>query len=175
MADEIDEAQHSSQTAKEFPFTIDLGTKNPDGAGYWASKGWSFCDPNRLEAWHLIRNATPSIAIDDIGQVGIGNDEPEYRVRMSGSYVRDASVRNLVLGRAAGRCEECGQPGFMTSGGSLYLETHHVISLSEQGPDKPHNVIALCANDHRRAHFGKDWADLQDKFLSMLRKYKTES
>jgi 5-methylcytosine-specific restriction protein A len=31
-----------------------------------------------------------------------------------------------------------------------YLETHHVISLSEQGPGKVTNVIALCPNDHRR-------------------------
>lgn len=116
-----------------------------------------------------------STAINDIGEDCVGNNDPEYRKRMAGSYVRDAKVRELVLKRAAGICEECSEPGFMKPDGKRYLETHHVISLSEQGADKPHNVIALCANDHRRAHFGADWAELQDKFLATLSKYKMEN
>jgi 5-methylcytosine-specific restriction protein A len=115
-----------------------------------------------------------STAIDDIGQDGVGNVDPEYRRRMAGSYVRDPKVRDLVLKRAGGVCESCGNPGFLKRDGTPYLETHHVISLSEQGPDKAHNVIALCANDHRRAHFGNDWAELQDKFLKTLNKYRTD-
>ena len=114
-------------------------------------------------------------AADDITSQGLGNDDPEYRSRMSGSYVRDGKVRELVLKRAKGVCEECGQPGFLKLGGERYLETHHVISLSEQGPDRPHNVIALCATDHRRAHYAENWVQLQDKFLAKLSKYKTEN
>lgn len=116
-----------------------------------------------------------SSGINDIEHDDIGNNDPEYRKRMSGSYVRDSKVRDLVLKRAGGICEECNQRGFLKSDGKLYLETHHVISLTEQGPDKSHNVIALCANDHRRAHFGHDWAELQDRFLEKLSKYKTEN
>lgn len=116
-----------------------------------------------------------STAINDIDQDSVGNEDPEYRKRMSGSYVRDAKVREIVLKRANGICEECEQPGFLKLDGKRYLETHHVISLSEQGPDKPHNVIALCANDHRRAHYAKNWAELQEKFLDKLSKYKTEN
>jgi 5-methylcytosine-specific restriction enzyme A len=116
-----------------------------------------------------------STAINDIEQDHVGNDDPEYRKRMSGSYVRDAKVRDLVLKRAAGICEECNQRGFLKADGKVYLETHHVISLSEQGPDKPHNIIALCANDHRRAHFGRDWKEMQDRFLEKLSKYRIES
>jgi 5-methylcytosine-specific restriction protein A len=116
-----------------------------------------------------------STAINDIEKDDIGNGDPEYRRRMSGSYVRDAKVRDLVLKRAKGSCEECYEHGFLKADGKVYLETHHVISLSEQGPDMPHNVIALCANDHRRAHYAKNWAELQDKFLAKLSKYKTEN
>ena len=116
-----------------------------------------------------------STAINDIDQDTVGNDDPEYRKRMSGSYVRDAKVREQVLTRANGVCEECNAPGFLKKDGKPYLETHHVISLSEQGPDKPHNVIALCANDHRRAHFGQDWKEMQDRFLEKLSKYRIES
>jgi 5-methylcytosine-specific restriction enzyme A len=116
-----------------------------------------------------------STAINDINQDDIGNSDPEYRKRMAGSYVRDAKIRDLVLKRSKGICEECNQPGFLKADGKRYLETHHVISLSEEGADKLHNVIALCANDHRRAHFGADWVELQDKFLTKLSKYKTEN
>ena len=113
--------------------------------------------------------------IDDIDQSDFGNDDPEYRKRMAGSFVRDAKVRELVLKRANGFCEECDQPGFLTKSGQPYLETHHIIALSEQGPDRPHNVIALCATDHRRAHFAENWRELQDKFLAKLDKFETES
>jgi 5-methylcytosine-specific restriction enzyme A len=116
-----------------------------------------------------------STAINDVGQDIVGNDDPEYRKRMAGSYIRDAKVREQVLKRAKGVCEECEQPGFLKQDGKRYLETHHVISLSEQGADKLHNVIALCATDHRRAHYAKNWVELQGKFLAKLSSYKTEN
>jgi hypothetical protein len=107
-------------------------------------------------------------AIRDLDSIEAGNDDPEYRRRMAGVYSRDQAVRNAVLKRANGNCEFCGAEGFTTNKGSRFLETHHVISLSEQGPDRVRNVIALCPNDHRRAHFGVDWQILQDKFLQIL-------
>jgi 5-methylcytosine-specific restriction enzyme A len=113
-------------------------------------------------------------AIDDIDQANVGNSDPEYRKRMAGTYSRDAKVRYLVLKRARGRCEECGDRGFLKRDGKPYLETHHVISLSEQGPDRPYNVIALCANDHRRAHFADNWIELQERFLEKLQKYRLD-
>jgi HNH endonuclease len=170
LADEIDQAQHSSLTVNDFPFSVDLGTKSPTGAGYWARKGWIFCDPNRLNAWHLIRKAEPSAAIDDISPAEVGNSDPEYRERMTGSYVRDQEVRRRVVNRANGICEYGGCQTFQKANGQAYLEAHHVISLSEQGPDKLSNVIALCPNHHREAHFGENWQSLQDEFLQTLKK-----
>jgi Mrr N-terminal domain/HNH endonuclease len=119
--------------------------------------------------------AVSNSVIDDIDQNDFGNDDPEYRIRMAGIYVRDPKVREQVLKRANGFCEECNELGFRTKAGQPYLETHHVISMSEQGPDRPHNVIALCATDHRRAHFAENWQELQEKFLANLSKYKTEN
>lgn len=113
-------------------------------------------------------------AIDDLDQGSIGNGDPEYRKRMAGSYIRDQKVRNLVLKRARGKCEDCGAKGFRKADGSTYLETHHVISLSEQGADQPHNVIVLCANDHRRAHFAEKWIELQEEYLEKLRKFRPD-
>ena len=108
-------------------------------------------------------------AINDVANVDVGNDDPEYRLRMAGTYVRDPSVRTAVLNRASGKCEFCGEEGFKTKGGAKFLESHHIISLSEQGADKLTNVIALCPNHHRRAHFGEDWENLQKEFLKILR------
>jgi hypothetical protein len=109
-------------------------------------------------------------AIRDLDSIELGNDDPKYRERMAGTYIRDQGVRSAVLKRAQGSCEYCGETGFMAMSGKPFLETHHVISLSEQGPDKVTNVIALCPNDHRRAHFGKDWKELQDEFLRLLQR-----
>ncbi|QJB68279.1 HNH endonuclease [Parasphingorhabdus halotolerans] len=109
-------------------------------------------------------------AIDDIDETEVGNDSPEYRRRMAGSYVRDQEVRKQVLKRANGVCEYGGCVTFKKENGHTYLEAHHVISLSEQGVDKHSNVIALCPNHHREAHFGEKWQMLQDEFIQMLKK-----
>lgn len=68
-------------------------------------------------------------------------------------FTRNPSVRFRVLDRAAGICERpsCRAPGFETLSG-VYLETHHVIPLGENGRDSTDNVVALCPNCHRMAH-----------------------
>lgn len=67
---------------------------------------------------------------------------------------RSAVVRQLVMARSQGRCEWCGQPGFIKHDGQIYLESHHVVPLHQDGDDTVENVIALCPNDHRLAHYG---------------------
>ena len=109
-------------------------------------------------------------AIQDLDDGEVGNDDPEYKKRMAGAYIRSADVRRKVIKRANGTCEYGGCKPFTKAGGDTYLETHHVISLSEQGTDKMSNVIALCANHHREAHFGERWKLLQDEFLEILDK-----
>lgn len=127
---------------------------------------------NRHSFW-LTKEARRSAAkdrsaINDLDYQNIGNDDPEYQKRMSGSYVRDQRVRNQVLERAGGKCEYCRETAFIGKNNRSFLEAHHIISLSEQGVDKVSNVIALCPNHHREAHFGKDWLVLQTKFKEIL-------
>lgn len=83
-------------------------------------------------------------------------------------YERASRVCSTVLGRAEGKCEHCGEPGFSMPNGAVYLETHHVVPLSEGGPDTVANVIALCPNHHRRAHHGIDRTELRLAFLAYL-------
>lgn len=92
--------------------------------------------------------------------------------RVSGEvFNRNPEVRRIVLQRANGKCEFCGADGFKTSSGLLYLETHHIVPLSEGGPDTIYNVAAICPNHHREAHYGQN----SDIIRETLTKLITES
>lgn len=52
--------------------------------------------------------------------------------------------------------------------GGYYLEVHHVIPLSCDGLDDEWNALAICPDDHRRAHFGADRKELRDKMIQLL-------
>jgi len=84
----------------------------------------------------------------------VGRDPVERKQLMR---YRSAAVRAYVLKRARGICEACGEDApFRTSEGRPYLEPHHLMRLSDGGPDDPARVAALCPNCHRRAHYGAD-------------------
>jgi HNH endonuclease len=70
-------------------------------------------------------------------------------------FYRDPKVRAWILQRAAGRCELCRAPApFDTSNEDPYLESHHLVTLSEGGSDTTDNTAALCPNCHRELHYG---------------------
>jgi hypothetical protein len=110
---------------------------------------------------------TARSSIDDLDEFS-GPELPPRREFPGVRFARDGKVRATVLRRANGKCEYCGSRGFKTESGIPYLETHHIIMLSEQGPDKEGNVIALCANHHREAHFGNSWENLQVQFHKII-------
>ncbi|MDF1680471.1 HNH endonuclease signature motif containing protein [Ponticaulis sp.] len=116
---------------------------------------WTLAEYNvSTGANKLVRGTLSSPYID---QFSIDQHEKGAGKRTStmvSSFVRSPEVRRQVLNRAKGHCEYCNKRGFDTPSGSVYLETHHVIPLSEQGADTVSNVVALCPDDHRRAHFG---------------------
>lgn len=90
--------------------------------------------------------------------------------RTSSGYHRDAKVRAEVLRIAAGRCECCGEIGFVTKGGERYLETHHIVEISQRGPDSLNNVIAVCPLCHRKAHYAADRAHIERRMLETIRR-----
>ena len=92
----------------------------------------------------------------------------ERRQTIVESFVRSPEVRARVLTRSGGRCESCNASGFLLPDGRRFLETHHIIPLSEDGPDIDANVIAICPNEHREAHYGKRAADLQNGFKTIV-------
>ncbi|MBU6206852.1 MAG: HNH endonuclease [Alphaproteobacteria bacterium] len=107
-------------------------------------------------------------AIEDLDFEPVGRLTPE-RVPYSGTFIeRDDKVRHRVIKRAKGKCEHCGELGFAKPDGSHYVEANHIISLAEQGPDTLDNVIALCPNHHREAHFGEGSEQLEAEFKTKL-------
>jgi hypothetical protein len=49
------------------------------------------------------------------------------------------------------------------------LESHHVIALANDGEDGLTNVIALCPNDHREAHFGERRNEIEAQMIEKLK------
>jgi hypothetical protein len=139
----------------------DLGDKG-------AVRAWQFIEslyPGNLLYLRLIGDYTDnkSNAIDDLGTATPGRSVSEVW-----TYSRDPRVRDAVLRRADGRCEFCGQLGFVKPDGTRYLESHHVIALANDGEDRVTNVIALCPNDHREAHFGERRDEIEAQMVLML-------
>lgn len=102
-------------------------------------------------------------ALDDIG-----SDSPEKLPSTGFRYARDENVRRLVLRRANGECEYCGRKGFQKADGNPYIETHHIIALAQEGADRESNVIGLCAEHHREAHFGANRDRLETKMKEIV-------
>jgi 5-methylcytosine-specific restriction protein A len=140
-------------------------------------------------AFTLVRgNAAPLSVGDKIGQVNEAPMHLEARMKQDPSVVdqfttddrpaaytyngvqrnRDPSVRRRVLDRSGGICELTGIPGFVMSNGGVYLETHHIIPLSEGGIDAVENVIALTADAHRQAHYGVGRVELRMRCLEII-------
>lgn len=92
----------------------------------------------------------------------------EVRSVTGRAYVRSPEVRARALARAGGRCEWCGEPGFALPDGSTFLETHHVVPLSEDGPDTIRNVAAVCPNHHREAHYGANRHRMREELIAYL-------
>jgi len=113
----------------------------------------------------LVRSLSDAPKVDQFDLESRESSSPDRVLTQSMVFVRDARVRAAVLDRAAGRCEYCGTAGFTTVVGQVFLETHHVIPLSEGGLDSPSNVAAVCPNHHREAHFGISAPVIRDFLL----------
>lgn len=100
--------------------------------------------------------------------------EPTKRISSgTTTFLRDSEVVRVAKLRANGICEYCGQQGFETAQGGFYLEAHHVIPLSCNGDDQEWNIVAICPDDHRKAHFGVDRRKMRDELIDFLgSKYK---
>lgn len=118
----------------------------------------------------LVRGKATEPYIDQFELEKLPEGNAARRESTTSVYERSPQVRSYVLVRAKGHCEWCGQQGFKTTSGSIYLETHHIQPLSEEGSDTVDNVIALCPNHHREAHFGENSEQLKQSLRKCVEK-----
>jgi len=122
----------------------------------------------------LKRGALRSRYVDQFEEFDFDSSLPHKKEKTTKFFERSAVVRRVVLERAEGHCEWCRDKGFITASGAIYLESHHVVPLSEEGLDSKINVIGLCPNHHREAHYGKDAVKMREKLLEKVKKLNGE-
>jgi hypothetical protein len=131
-------------------------------------------------AWAKVRREMPSSELYDaiaampieLGQDAIedlGSDTPARRHGSGMSYARDPRIRKKVESRSKGCCELCGKLGFRRPNGTRYIETHHIIALANEGEDRLSNVIGLCSEHHREAHYGVRQKDLEGEMIARIK------
>ena len=134
-------------------------------------KAWDWIRKQKADEkfWKIVSQKQTSIpegdAIEDLG-----TDRPEAVSTIAKRYLRDPKVRAAVIERAQGKCEFCGEAGFICMDGTSYLESHHIIALANDGADRMTNVIALCPGDHREAHFGNRRNELEMEMIRIVAK-----
>lgn len=116
----------------------------------------------------LVRGAVPDRFVDQFSFEPEPVTQPERRDASGQVFVRSPEVRRRVRNRAGGKCELCGEIGFVMADGRIYIETHHVVALAEGGLDRETNVVALCPNHHREAHYGIDRHAMRSALLDYL-------
>lgn len=148
--------------------------KAPDPLENWIicpnsdkEKGWCYrvkLEPHQLRT--LLTDLEPRIElVDQFSLQAMETEETKRRQVTGTAFCRSADVRRQVLKRAQGHCEYCGDEGFHTANDEIYLETHHIMPLSSNGPDNISNVAALCPNHHREAHHGKNHKEIQEYLM----------
>ncbi|MHA1286540.1 MAG: HNH endonuclease, partial [Candidatus Thorarchaeota archaeon] len=95
----------------------------------------------------------------------------DVKTRMANYRNRSNAIRIYALKRADGICEGCDEKApFIGKNGKPFLEVHHLLNLSDEGPDDPGFVAALCPNCHRRVHYGEDKEEYNKRLSSRIRK-----
>lgn len=69
-------------------------------------------------------------------------------------YERDSKLSKLLKELRGYKCQICGYT-FETINGGHYSECHHLEALSHKGLDVSKNMLVVCANCHRKMHYGR--------------------
>jgi len=102
-------------------------------------------------------------------EASLPTQAPDWREAKTAYRRRSQAVKDYVLARAKGLCELTGTPApFQTRAGEPYLEVHHTRRLSDDGPDDPRHVAAICPAVHREIHYGENGDALNRELIKKL-------
>lgn len=97
----------------------------------------------------------------------------DSNVKLVNVRYRSQAIKAYALARSSGICESCNNPAPFSTKSGPFLECHHIYRVADGGPDAPENVIALCPNCHRRAHYSKDKDDFFTLLVEAVKKMET--
>lgn len=130
---------------------------------------WSVVSVDENSTTFIVRRGLPPLHYVDQFDLPPPHDGPgTISSRTVTLRERSGEIRAYALRRAKGNCEFCGVRGFEFPDGRVYLETHHIVPLSQGGADSASNVAALCANHHREAHHGREAVEIARKLQAKL-------
>lgn len=103
-----------------------------------------------------------SLSMDGLRNIAIKRTaKPKVETRSVSHRARDPYIAEYARRRANGYCQLCKKAApFLRKDGTPYLESHHIIWLSEGGEDSVENTVALCPNCHRKMHNINDPEDI---------------
>lgn len=135
------------------------------------NEGLVYTEEDSLVIEQNKKRAIEKLMPDIIHQIAKNkDDERKCTYHNVKQYNRDQAVSKDTKNRANGICDLCEQPApFITKEGP-YLETHHVVTLAENGPDAIYNTVAICPNCHRKVHALRKKEDLK-KLTKVIMKY----
>lgn len=115
----------------------------------------SFKNSEKAKNDEVMRNNIKN-AINLWDEARFAEDQPIKSFTQVSVYIRNPHVSLLTKKRANGYCELCNDSSpFLSRSGEPYLETHHIVQLSDNGVDKLYNCVALCPNCHKELHYGE--------------------
>jgi hypothetical protein len=126
------------------------------------------CDPDSKQFRKAVRTLSARSLQELAAKASRAEGVPHTTDRVSRLFLRNPYVVAFALKRANGKCELCNRIPFKrVSDGTVYLEVHHILPLAQGGLDLIENVVALCPECHRFAHFG-DPEEWDKKFKSLV-------
>ncbi len=145
---EEDRPDREGNNRTAFVFHLDINSTGNDYIISEPKATYSLTNPKQLK----------NKSIKDLREAALSQSPrtSTSKEKQETAYYRSQALKLYIIARSQGICEGCGESApFQTKSGP-YLECHHVHRLADGGPDHPKNVVALCPNCHRRAHFSND-------------------
>lgn len=107
-------------------------------------------DPSLINSNHF--NDQILKRIQEIDEKNSKNPPKNISV-LAKTYERDKILTKLIKSYRGGVCQICGF-SFKTKNSEDYSECHHLEHLAKNGLDVSKNMLVLCPNHHRQAHYG---------------------